>query len=138
MESFELHLQEGEQVFTLKVNEQDYVRAHKDMKFAQMLLEHAQTMKRAQLIMEDQTENLENSQAGNIIQDSLEEMENTTNGGECTSTWEYNETLALIRAMENHLDEINHANPRKRKNAWSSISNDLESFKFMVSILEDL
>lgn len=42
--------------------------------------------------------------------------------------WSYDAVLALLSSMSTHIEELNH--PKKKKNVFSNISNDLLSKKF--------
>lgn len=101
-----------------------------DDHFYSQLLHHAKYYTDNNLITDEPAE--ENSQ-----KESLQDYEGSQNSVNSNEThekkaWSYDETIALISAIESRYDEMHH--PKKKKHFWENISNDLLSQKFTVSI----
>ncbi|KAF5296566.1 hypothetical protein FQA39_LY12484 [Lamprigera yunnana] len=96
-----LQLWDDETLFNIEVNDEGYNRAQNGFS----------------IILKDcETQNPE------IDHEDIQSSDEINNG-----KWSYNENLAIITTMENYLNEINHSNPKKKKDAWSSISSELET-----------
>ncbi|KAF5280775.1 hypothetical protein FQA39_LY17999 [Lamprigera yunnana] len=122
-----LKLWDGETLFEIEVSDEDYNRAQNDMNFAQRLLNN---IKGANKVNESSNSKDCETQNPEIDHDDIRSPDEIHNG-----KWSYNETLALITTMENYLNEINHSNPKKKKDAWSSISSELESLNITFTIM---
>ncbi|KAF2884762.1 hypothetical protein ILUMI_21407 [Ignelater luminosus] len=127
--------------YELVVSTTDYIKATTDSYFASSLLFHEQATRpsTSTTSAEDDHKVNVNESVGseiNLGNESVGGEINVDNDTERESTkltyiWKYDQVKALISSMSNHIQDLD--NPKKRKDVYDNVANNLVSNKYQVS-----
>lgn len=82
-------------------------------------------------IPEEEPQENESTEDTTVQEETQEPLADATNICGKNFFWSYDHTLTFISAVESHYDDMHH--PRKRKNFWNMISEELISQNIEVN-----
>ncbi|KAJ3622369.1 hypothetical protein MTP99_002884 [Tenebrio molitor] len=124
---------ENNRTYNLLLSVEDYQKAIHDEQFASALLNHAKATAPVGHSDLEEMDDDEEDKCASVSAETNENVEHNNNGSNAntksTYMWKYDQVLGLINSMGNYTNDFD--DPRKRKDIYEHVANELLSVKYL-------